>query len=659
MSTSSINLTNSVLDVGSIVDNLIYVDSAPVRQMQSKVTTLQSKVSAYQSLNTKLSALSDKVNTMLFGSTQAPLIQPYDFADRLSDSIFSKCKATSSSNDMISVTSSNATAGGSYTISATNLAKAQSSASNGFADKDTTTIGTGSFEITKGGSTTSIAIDTSNNTLEGLKTAINNADAGVTATIVNDGSASPYKLLIRANDSGTANSFSINAAKLTGGQALTFAPTQGAEDATFSVNGLSVTKSSNTVSDVIEGVTFTLKDESGSPVTITVEQDIDSIVTALKDFVSAYNTVSSSINAQFAYNSTTKTAGVLAGDSTLRQIQSKLQTLITQGIDNRFTSYGVTGQVGIEFNRDGSLTLNETKLRDTLATDFTGVAALFLGNGAAPNDGVASDARVSNIGKTSATQSGTYTVKVNTLAQQALLTGSEIIDSVNGLSNAETLTISSGSLSIPVSLSAGDTIQTILTKINGALTFATATDDGTGKIQIASNAYGSSQTITVSSDHEGAGSAGFTIAPATANGVDITGEIGGNAAIGNGLTLTGALGQLEEGLSVTIAQDVVGDYGTVTLADSGGYEGSSILMNLFSALDGITDPLQGPVHNATDGLNQSISAINDMIASYQTRLDKEREMLTLEFTRADQALRLMSVAQAQLTSQLGSLSSSN
>ena len=72
MSTSSINLTNSVLDVASIVDNLIYVDSAPVRSMQSKVTSLQSKVTAYQTLNTKLSALSDDLNTILFGDTEAP-----------------------------------------------------------------------------------------------------------------------------------------------------------------------------------------------------------------------------------------------------------------------------------------------------------------------------------------------------------------------------------------------------------------------------------------------------------------------------------------------------------------------------------------------------------------------------------------------------------
>jgi flagellar hook-associated protein 2 len=87
-------------------------------------------------------------------------------------------------------------------------------------------------------------------------------------------------------------------------------------------------------------------------------------------------------------------------------------------------------------------------------------------------------------------------------------------------------------------------------------------------------------------------------------------------------------------------------------------EGVGVLTNTFSALDGITDSLTGPIHNATDGFNQSIRALNDMISSYQDRLDKEKDMLTAEFNAADNALKLLKVNQASLTSQLDSLSSS-
>lgn len=480
MGSSAINLTNSVLDVGAIVDNLIYVEAAPMRQMQSQVTTLESKASAYQNLNTMLSALSDKINHLLFGKPEAPFNPPGTFAGLLSESIFARASVTSSNEEAVSATGSNATTGGSYSISVTSLAQAQSMASSGFADASTGT-GTGTFTITKAGADpVVITIDETNATLSGMRAAINNANAGVTATIVNTGAPdTPYRLLIRADETGTAGAFTISE-NLAGGQAPGFVQTEAAADAQFVVNGLSVTKSSNTVSDVIEGVTFTLKSVTTSPVTLSIEKDADAIVEAFKEFVSAYNNVASFINQQFTYDAKKETSGVLAGDSTLRRIQSTLQRQITQSVANPFSTLGVAGQVGLEFNRDGTLTLNETELRDALAADFKGVAALFLG-GATEGSGTVPDGQ----------------------------------------------------------------------------------------------------------------------------------EAGGN----------------------------------------------SILMGLFSALDGITDPLSGPIHHATDGLNRSIRSINERIDSYQERLDKRREMLTQQMNEADEALRLMSVMQAQLSSQISSLSS--
>jgi flagellar hook-associated protein 2 len=660
MSTSSINLTNSMLDVGSIVDSLIYVDGAPMRKLQSQVTTLQSKVTAYQTLNTKLSALSDKVNTLLFGDTEASLLQPYSFADRLSESIFARSNVTSSNEDIVSATASNATIGGSYSIIIGSLAQANSMASSGFASATTAAAGTGTITVTTGSSDpVTITINSTNNTLNGVRDAINNANAGVTATIVNDGSASPYKLLLRANDTGTANSFTV-ADNLTGGQALSFVQTQAATDAQFSVNGLSVTKSTNTVSDVISGVTFTLKQTTAGPVNLTVDKDTDAIVDAFKEFVSAYNAVSSFINSQFTYNASKETAGVLSGDSTLRSIQSKLQGPIVQSVANRYNSvYGVAGQIGLEFNRDGSLTLNESDLRDALSDNFTAVAALFLGDGTPSGGTTATDSRVSYAGKTSATQNGTYAIQIDTLAQQASVVGSQLITALTG---NETISITSGSTSVDVDLLSGDSLAAVISQINSALAAqgmaVTATDDGAGRLKIATDNYGGSQTLTVVSSGTGdAGTTGFGASPVTSTGIDIAGTIGGHAAVGNGLTLTGAAGQPEEGLSLSFAQSATGNYGNVTVASATqGVEGASVLMNLFGILDGITDPLAGPIHNATDGMNRNIDSLNDNISRYQARLDKEKAMLTEQYNAADQALRLMSVNQAQLQSQLAALS---
>jgi flagellar hook-associated protein 2 len=246
------------------------------------------------------------------------------------------------------------------------------------------------------------------------------------------------------------------------------------------------------------------------------------------------------------------------------------------------------------------------------------------------------------------------------LAQQASVTGTQAIAALTG---DETLTITSGSTSAAVSLLQNDSLSTVLSKINAALSAqgmaVTATDDGTGKLKISTNDFGSSQNLTVvSSGYGSSGTTGFGLSPVASTGVDIVGKINGNDAVGNGLILTGAAGQPEEGLSLRISQTTTGNYGSATVAsDTEGTEGSSVLMNLFSALDGLTDPLSGPIQSATDGLNRNITALKKNISSYQQRLEIRREMLTQEYNQADQALRLMSVTQSQLSSQIASLSS--
>jgi flagellar hook-associated protein 2 len=655
---SSINLISSQLDVSSIVESLIYVDRAPARNMENQVTALQSKKSAYQSLNTKLSTLSDKVSNLLYGDNTAPLNAPLSFSDRLQKSVFTQCAVNSSDEDKITATASGANVSGSYSITVSSLAQAESRASTNFADTSTTLTGTGTLTIGTGSDDpVTVTITGANNTLSGVCSAINNADAGVTATIINDGSGTPYRLLIISNETGTENSFTVTE-NLSGGQALGIAQMQAASNAQLIVNGVGITKSSNTVSDVIDGVTFTLKDEAASSVNLRVEKDADAIISAVNEFVSAYNSVNTFVSSQFNYNATTEKAGVLAGDQTLRSIQSSLQNKLTQSVTNRYTSYGVAGQVGLEFNRDGSLSLDEAKFREVLSDNFTDVAALFLGDGTPKGGVTTSDSRVIYDSKTAATQAGTYSIRVDTLAEQASAVGTEAI---GALSEDEDLTIYYGAQSVLVHLTAGSNLTTTLGTINTALSgqgmAIAATNDGSDRIKISTNNYGSTQNIRVVSNKDVAGLSGFGTAGVEDNGVDIAGQINNHAAMGSGLMLVGAAGQPEEGLSISIAQTTTGNYGTATVAsDATGVEGSSILMNLFNALDGITDPLAGPLHNATDGIQKNITYLNDAIGSFDDRLETRKLMLTAQYNAADQALRLLSLTQASLSSALSGLS---
>jgi flagellar hook-associated protein 2 len=657
----TINLLSGGLDVQNIVEQLIYVERAPARRLETQSTTIQSKLTAFQSFNTKLSSLLDKANAILFGEDTPPIAMVYPFEDRFETSVFAGLTASSSDEVVLSATASTGTAAGAYTINITDLARARSVAADNFADTDTTATGTGTLVFTVGTEDpVTVTIDEDNNTLEGVRKAINAANAGVSATIINDGTAgSPYKLVISADESGTANSFTFTD-NLSGGKALNLVEKQEATDAEFSVNGIDITKSSNTVSDVIEGVTFSLKNTG--VVTLTVDQDFDSMVTAVKDLATAYNDTNSFANSQFRYDPKTKTGGVLTGDSTLRFAQSKLRSILSQSVDNDFTSYAVLAQVGIKFGNDGSITVDETKLRDALANDVTAVAALFLGNGTPGTDDIANltDGRVTYAGKTDATQAGTYAVTVTALAERAQAVGAE---GITTLSQDETLTVTYGGTEVLVNLTAGDTLENILTKLTDEFATAgiaaTATDDGGGRILIETTGYGSAESITVVSDVAAApGSTGFGTSPISDSGTDIEGTINGHAATGNGLELKGADGQPEEGLSLTIAQTVVGAYGSIDFTPgTPGDPGSSILVNLQTALKTITDPLSGPIHHATDALNQTIRSLKDQIESWDDRLEIRKELLTKEFSRADQALRLLSVTQTSLNNQISSLSS--
>lgn len=210
-----------------------------------------------------------------------------------------------------------------------------------------------------------------------LQTAINDAKAGVTASIIYDGTG--YRLTITSKETGADNGFEMDGAL----GALGFETKVDAQDALLTINGILITSSSNTVKEAIEGVTINVKNvtKDNENVTLNVGVDNDTIVSAVKEIVSAYNNVSIYINSQFYYNSALESSGALAGDSTLRMIQQRLQSAVSQGGVPFGENNGIRtmGQLGISFEKDGSLTLNESELRAALDKDFDAAAGFFLG----------------------------------------------------------------------------------------------------------------------------------------------------------------------------------------------------------------------------------------------------------------------------------------
>jgi flagellar hook-associated protein 2 len=238
------------------------------------------------------------------------------------------------------------------------------------------------------GTNIDISIDHVNNTLEGLRDAINQSAAPVTATIINvsGGTTADYRLLIQSDETGTAHAVSVSS-NLTGG--VDPFPSGGevvqeASDAVFGVNGLRISRSTNVISDVIPGLTLTLLNEgdrdgvidaTDPSAKIAVIPDQAEAAEAISNLVDDFNAINDIINEQFSLAPNSNRQGSTAGDAALRGVMSSLRKeLSAAGGLGRFT---YLSDIGVRFGKDGSLTLDKVKLASALESDSTSVSNLF------------------------------------------------------------------------------------------------------------------------------------------------------------------------------------------------------------------------------------------------------------------------------------------
>ncbi len=359
--------STTALDVPTLVSQLMAVERRPIDKLNTKVADTQAKISSYGTLSSLVSSFQTAAQGLKSGLL--------------------KVAATPSDPAVFSATAGSTAVPGSYTVNVSQLAQSQNLVAAGQVSS-TAAIGDGTattvtFE-SSGSGTVSLTIDSSNNTLEGIRDAINAAAPGMTATIVNDGSGTPYRLALSASNSGASNSFKITTSGGDGSinSLLGYDPagtqnltqTVAAQDAKLTVNGIAITSASNTVSEAIQGVTLSLKTTTTTPTSLAVERDTTAIETAATSFVEAYNALASQIKSRSAYGTDTAEGGSLAGDATLRLMQEQLR-----GIFNTPASGGTLtalGQVGIAFQKDGSLALDSSKLNSALAANFSDVTNL-------------------------------------------------------------------------------------------------------------------------------------------------------------------------------------------------------------------------------------------------------------------------------------------
>ena len=524
----------------------------------------------------------------------------------------------------------------------TGLAATHKVKSDGFVAADQALVSTGTITL-QSGDADPIEIEVSaaagNDTLSAVRDAINAADAGVAASIVFDGSQ--FRLTVRAEASGTANALTMTDdtnlnLDLAGNEISE------AADATLVVEGLPITSSSNKVTGVIPGVTLDLLTETtGQPITVEVAQDTDGVVESVQTLVEKYN----ELNEFFGEHDNRERPGVLAGDPTARSIQSQLRNLITAGLPGiPFGGIRALSSIGVSFDgRSGDATLDTSKLRDLLATDFKAIGDLFLSSGRA------SHPRVQYAGATSSTVDGTYAIEVTQAAEQATLTGSSVITQ---LAQDETLTIGVGGESVDVALTAGQTLADVVDAVNAALRgagLAATASDNAGRLRLTTRDFGSAVELSVASslsDPADGSQSGFDVAAAADSGLDVAGSIGGIAGNGNGQALSAADEGDVSGLVVRItasAAEVASSSSFGTLSYSRG-----LIDTLRGRIDRFVEFDSGLLDVARNGLEDNISRLTRDIERIQDRLISREARLVQTFSAAERAISALQSQQSQL-----------
>ena len=359
MATISSPGIGSGLDVSSIIMQLMAIERKPLDNLETAGTKIQSQISEV-------------------GKIKSAISKFRDLAVKLASTSFWNQTVGSASNSAVSVTTGSTAVAGSYQVQVTSLATAQSIASPNFTTGATTTLNAGTVHIENPLATdpAATAIDITveaTDTLATLRDKINAVGGSVTASILTD--ASGARLMLRSKETGAANAFLVTT---TGGGALdglTWNPqtatggatsAQVAANAAALLNGIPVTSASNTMNDIVDGVTLTFNSPTVEPMTVNVTADTATIKKTLQDFATAYTDMAKLIATDTKYDATNKKAGILQGDSAIVGLQSRFRSLLgaSSGASSAFARLS---DIGFEMQQDGSLTANATKLDKALA----------------------------------------------------------------------------------------------------------------------------------------------------------------------------------------------------------------------------------------------------------------------------------------------------
>jgi flagellar hook-associated protein 2 len=655
----------SSLDVNSLVTQLMAAEQQPITALATKEAKYQSQLTAYGSLKGALST---------FQSSVAALSNPAKFT---------AISATITDVTLATVTASASAMPGRYSMNITQLAQSQKLQSSSAFAAASTTIGSGtlsisfgtysadlsSFTINPDKTTKTITIGSDQSSLSGVRDTINAANAGISANIISDGTSS-NRLVITSTDSGSANALKITVADsdssntnnaglsqlaYDGRSTLTSHMTQptGMEpkDALLTIDGIPIKKPSNTIADAIAGMTVNLF-KTGTT-NLTVKQDTAAIQSAVQTFVTAYNTLNTTITTLSQYDITNKKAATLTGDSTLNSLKSQLRNVFNTPLSTAGGRLTTLSDAGITFQKNGTLALDTTKLSTVLNDTTKDVSTLFSAMGK-PSDSLI---RFDN--STTDTKNGLYAINVSQLATQGKAVGTAQnfpLTITSGQNDALSLQVD-GMVAV-VKLTAGtyssasDLAAQVQSNINGSTALSSSkttvvvTATTGGALTITSSRYGSSSTVNTISDTASSvifGPIDYT----DATGLNTVGSIGSTAATGSGQSLTGT-GDAK-GLSISVMNGATGNRGTVSFARGYAYELNNLVTKMLDS--------KNLVDSRMTGIRASITQVGKDREQVNLHLAAIEKRYRAQFTALDGMLNGMNQTSNFLTQQLANLNS--
>ena len=666
----------SGLDLGSLVNGLIEAERAPVA---NRLATRE------QDLSAELSA---------FGLLRSSLSQFQSSFSGLQSATAFNAKSISLSDDAgpFSATVENFADVGSYSVEVSAVARAQSlasSAATAFASVDDI-VGEGTLTIQFGATTTGpysftadpeqsprvldISAANGNNTLSGLRDYINDNDFDVQASIVNDGSG--YRLVLTSERSGALNSMEItvtgdgdgNNNDNSGLSQLAFnasaqvsmTQTVGAQDAALSINGLDITRDSNSVTGAINGVTLELKNaDIGNIVNVEVSENRSEITASINGFVEAYNALAESIDSLTAYNPETASGSVLTGDFTVRSVESRIRSIMFGSVSGLQGNIKSLVDIGITSDSAGKLKVDQSKLKDALDNYSDEVAALFSLQGRTTDPGVR------YLSATAQTRSGEYGINVTSFLTQGRLTGSGPVTSLNVTNNSNNLALlvdgfSTGNITLTnASYADEDALAAeIEIQINAAATLqangvsaSVSYDVASDRFVITSNSSGAGSSVEITAiDPQVENRFGLAVGTGV-DGTDFVGSINGvPATAGADNILTSEFGD-SAGLAVQFTAISTGNRGSVT-----------VTRGVAGLLDDLLDDFlqsDGFIASREESINESLEDIADDRIRLDDRISALEARLIRQFSALDALVAQFNQTSSFLTQQLANLPKPN